>query len=394
MGEATTLHLAQKLRDGKPLSEIQGIYYKEHGKLLKTAVRPITQSEALQAIDFDLVDWARYGTYNLELWQKERVFIRKPTKSKKELSRFFSIQTSRGCPYKCVFCTIPLIYGSEGDYRKMTYLKRSAESVLDEIEDLIKKYSVRQIMFQDECFLNSRRWLEDFLAGIEARKLKFVWNINARSDIFAKGIVSEGLLKRMKKEGCISMFIGAESGSNRLLKKVQKYITVEETIQTARILNRYNIPCIYGLMMAIPGETRADLVSTLDLILKLYKIGGRHVRISGPVIFLLFPRCKLWGECKRHGYEEPLNLQEWADLPMEEIVRPDFRKLPWVSKKNYALMDYLKLMGARHLPTNKFLLAFLELICRFRKKINWFRFPVELLAWNYYEYRRLKLRMG
>jgi anaerobic magnesium-protoporphyrin IX monomethyl ester cyclase len=166
--------------------------------------------------------------------------------------------TSRGCPYACAFCANYSVWGS----RKARM--RTAEDVVDEIRYLRDTYSVEDFTFWDDLFTMSRQRVFSICNLLLERKLHIRWICLVRVDT-----IDEELLELMKRAGCVQVQMGVESGSDRILKRMNKGITVEQIRQAALMLKRTEMPWHCFLLIGIPGETREEMQATMRLIPEL-----------------------------------------------------------------------------------------------------------------------------
>jgi len=136
---------------------------------------------------------------------------------------------SRGCSYNCAFCQ-PCerkIFGKKVRWR-------SVKNVIEEIDELIKKYKIKTFMFSDDTFTVRKDWVLQLC--LELKKREIYWVAQARSNT-----LTEELAKAMKEAGCIALLIGFESGNQRVLNFLRKGITVEQSIKAAEICKKYGI---------------------------------------------------------------------------------------------------------------------------------------------------------
>jgi radical SAM superfamily enzyme YgiQ (UPF0313 family) len=166
--------------------------------------------------------------------------------------------TSRGCPYsKCAFCF------SAGKMKER-YRRFSPERVVGEIQDLIRRYRVREILFFDDNFLIQKRWVMEFCDLMEKGEIDVTWSCLGRVDT-----VDFEMLKRVASVGCWSIFYGLESGVQRLLDIIEKGITIEQIKQAIAWTHAAGIETRGSFMLALPGETPADALTTIEFSVSL-----------------------------------------------------------------------------------------------------------------------------
>ncbi len=166
----------------------------------------------------------------------------------------FTMNTSRGCPFNCSFCSVKSIWGKE-------YTYFSAERIIDDIIYLIKKYGAKGIYFREDNFTLNKKRLEKFCDLIFKKNIKISWACESRIDT-----LTEDLIKIMKKAGLKGLYLGIESGSQKILNFLKKGITVEQIKNAFNILNKHNIKTAASIIVGTPNENLEDIQQTLNLI--------------------------------------------------------------------------------------------------------------------------------
>ena len=223
--------------------------------------------------------------------------------------------TSIGCPYKCTFCVNSIV----SDYNN--WQAWSAERICDEIERA-RSYGFRNVFFWDDNFFVSKNRVQSFIRISEKRNLRFEWFAFTRSNH-----IDAQTFKDCYRIGLRRVSIGAESGSNRLLRQLQKGICVEETERGATVLNELGIEANYSYMIGLPGETRTQILATIDHIAKMGHI-MKYPKITGPMLYCPYPGSKLYKECKSYGWNEPQTFEDWTDETTGNVDHP--YNLPWI----------------------------------------------------------------
>jgi len=242
IGEAeyTLLELINSLNTNDSNYEnIAGIAYFQEDKLIITPRRAIKkQLDELPLPAWDLINFKNYK----KIW--------------KEKHGYFSINiaTTRGCPYKCNWCAKPL-YGN-------AYNMRSPENVVHEIKLLKQLIGFEHIWFCDDIFGLKRSWVVEFAELVRAEKLQFRYKIQSRADL----LVQEKYVESLSVSGCDEVWLGAESGSQKILDAMEKGTTIEQ-IRTARnLLSQYGIKASYFLQYGYIGENMEDIQKTIKLV--------------------------------------------------------------------------------------------------------------------------------
>jgi len=238
--EETARELVGALHNKLDPIEVKGIAGRSaSGRIFMTPPRDvILDLDALPFPAWDLVDLDRY---------------RLPGSKR----RFILVNTLRGCPFPCVFCTARAYYGARARLR-------SVQSVLDEIEAGIARHGIRDVFFWSDTFTLVREQVKELCAGIAGRGMKFRWVANSRVDT-----VDPELLDLMKKAGCWLLSYGLESGDDRVLERSGKKITVAQVEQAVAWTRAAGIKSAGHFIFGLPGETEETAQKTIALARRL-----------------------------------------------------------------------------------------------------------------------------
>ena len=285
-GEYTLLELVQHLEDGNSkLAEIKGLAYKENGRVIINEPRPfIKDLDELPDPAWHLIDVKKY-------WD-------------------ITLNTSRGCPYRCTFCYNRAYYqGYRGDL--------SAERVVSQIEHLRRRYGAKRIKFYEDNFTSNLKRLRKLCSLINDKKIKVKWDCETRAGLNEKDIAL------MAKSGCISVGLGVESGSPRMLKFLHKGTTIETIEETFWLLVKHKIlPRIY-IISGLPTETMEDFKLTQQLIKRLDTPPYQYM------MYLPYPGTILFDYCVSHGLiTPPQKLGDWADFTARFESKVNLSQVP------------------------------------------------------------------
>ena len=226
----------------------------------------------------------------------------------------FSMYSVLGCPYQCTFCSSPAQYrGTPGKL----WVKLEAVEVVDHIEYVMDRFRAGYIYFIDDDSFVSLKHVEGILDEIDRRGLKIPLGFRgARINEIKR--MSDGFLSRLAAAGTDIMHVGAESGSDRILKLIKKDCTVEDILACNRKLARHpEITVGYNFMIGLPSETLAELHATRDLWLRLLDENPRAI-IFTPNKFRPLPGTELFDlAVKEWNYTPPRTLEDWADIELE-----------------------------------------------------------------------------
>ena len=172
--------------------------------------------------------------------------------------RYTTVNISRGCPQRCIFCVAPIYYGKP-------IRKRAVDHVLDEIqEDVIERHGIRHCWFYADDLTADEEYLGGICEGILSRGLKIRWWGNTRADV-----QNEELFNLMSRAGCTMLSIGGESGSNAILEKARKNIVADDIRITIEQLRRARILSLVYFIVGLPGETRETIHETVAFAKKV-----------------------------------------------------------------------------------------------------------------------------
>jgi len=253
--EQTLLELVNAIEKGEEISHIPGIAYLQEGHAIKSGRRAVMDNlDDLPLPAWDLVDMKPYR----DMWMAH--------------SGFFSMNmaTTRGCPFKCNWCAKP-IYGNR-------YHSRSPEHVVKELAFLKKEYGFDHIWFCDDIFGLKPGWVNEFAALLERENLRFRFKIQSRADLLTR----PDEVIALARAGCEDVWMGAESGSQKILDAMDKGTTIAQIAESTRLLKEKNIRPSFFIQFGYPGETRHDIEATIRLIntLRPYEIG---ISVSYPL---------------------------------------------------------------------------------------------------------------
>ena len=240
--EYAILDLAERLENGKDISDTKNLWVKKDGKLYDNEIRPfIADLDMLPLPDRDIYFKYRY--------------LRDFT-----LKRFVS---GRGCANSCSFCYNPLLrarFAGKGSYVR----KKSVYRVIQEIEDVREKAVVKSIHFSDDIFINDKVWLRKFSHEYK-EKINLPFTCNASVEL-----VDEETVELLKTAHCTGVAIGIETGNESLRNLIlNKKITNHQIIEAARLIKKHGLFLATFNMMALPGEDINDAFETLSLNIKI-----------------------------------------------------------------------------------------------------------------------------
>ena len=258
LGEAelTLLELSNKLSQNEDDTlSVEGLAFKHNNVIVKTKRRPVMHS--LDIIPFPAWDIINLKPYR-EMWLNH--------------AGYFSMNmgTTRGCPFKCNWCAKP-IYGNR-------YNSRSPQNVVDELKMLRQKFGFEHIWFCDDIFGLKPGWVREFADLVEKEGLKFKFKMQGRVDL----LLQENNIRDLARAGCDNIWMGAESGSQRILDLMDKGTTVEQIYNATYLLKKVGIKPSFFIQFGYLTETKIDIEKTIAMINQLlpYEIG---ISVSYPL---------------------------------------------------------------------------------------------------------------
>ena len=332
-GEETTLELinAIKIADAPTqlsmtISSIKGLAYIENGKVITTPERSLIKDinvlpfPAREKIDFKpyLNGWKIHHGYSM-----------------------MSVNTMRGCPYTCKWCS-RAVYGG-------TYRRRSPQLVAQEMKHIKDTYNPDMIWFVDDVFTIHHKWLTEFAAEVKKQDAIIPYEIISRADR-----LNEEVIKTLKASGCFRVWVGAESGSQKIIDAMDRRVDVMQTREMIRLAKKHGLEAGTFIMLGYPGETKQDIKETIE-----------HLVQSNPsqyTITIAYPikGTELYNEVKNEFLEQSL---EWETSTDRDI---DFKRthpkqyyqyaIQWVmnevylktKNRNVLKIPYLKLKSLKY----------------------------------------------
>ena len=234
-GEQTMLELVHAVEDGTSLMNVKGIALKSKGKTVITSPRDFID-------DLDRIPFPAREMFDNEAY-------------KNYYSRNFgytttSIITSRGCPFKCDFCSRP-IFGNR-------YRSRTAGNIVEEVE-AVRKLGYERVWFADDCFTLDRRRLLAICNEFARRRVNVGWECLSRVDT-----VDLEIADRMKQAGCVRVFLGIESGNDLVLKVMKKQATTKQAEDAVYTLKKARIQVGAFFILGYPGENDRTVLDTVN----------------------------------------------------------------------------------------------------------------------------------
>jgi len=297
-GEETLIELVDSIGNNKSLKDVNGIAFRSCGKVVLTERRDfITDLDRIPFPRLDLLDMDKY----FDKWRKNYGYT------------VVQMISSRGCPYNCIYCS-KQTFGN-------VYRARSPTNVVDEMEQIANDYLPDLIVIQDDFFMFDKERTITICKEILDRDLNVDWVCTGRVDM-----VDEEVLGWMKKAGCGMINFGVESGSERMLKYLNKQTNITQIVNAFKITRESGIKRGCFIIIGIPGETEKDIRDT-ETLLKMIRPDWMNISYFTPL-----PGSRAWDELvdsktKDHYSKTDLDFRSFSeslnfsDLSRKQLVK-------------------------------------------------------------------------
>lgn len=256
-GELTIQQIVEYYNGERQLNDIRGISYKSGFKVIKTAPQELIKN----LDDLPFPDRSKVGInsyYDYFLFGMKQPYI--------------TMITSRGCIYRCSFCSSCNIWGNR-------YRNRGIDNVLMEIEEVVKKYNVKYIAFQDDIFGITNNWIESFCEKLVKRPYKVKWM--AIFHPLSLGTDTKKILKLMKRAGCDTLSFGLQSAHPEIEKNINRdSLEPERLKKIIKIANKLGFLTVVGYIFGLPGDTKETIKTTINYSLSCGSILAEYYKLS------------------------------------------------------------------------------------------------------------------
>jgi radical SAM superfamily enzyme YgiQ (UPF0313 family) len=287
-GEDTVVELVEALVGGRPLSNVAGIVFRAPDGVHRTAPRArIHDVDDIRAPRWDLTPIERYldGGFSFGV----------------DRGRTMPLLATRGCPYRCTFCSSPRMWTTR-------YTARTPARVVDEIEEFVRRYRAENIDFYDLTAIIERDWILEFCRLLDARGLRIIWQLPSGTRSEA---LDETVLRAMYRSGCRNVSYAPESGSQRTLDAIKKKVTLDRLEASMRMAVRAGLNVKANILIGFPNERQDNLRETLRFIFRMARIGVHDVSVW---TFSPYPGSELFEQLRRAGRLPRLDDEYYASL--------------------------------------------------------------------------------
>lgn len=319
-GEETLLELIDGLRRKTDLSAVPNLLYKaKDGSIIHTGIKHLKDFSSTKYINraYPYIDMKEYIQ---PLWGNQRVI---------------GYESSRGCPWRCKFCSIGSVYNGR-------WSALPAERIVDDVELLKRSYDIDAIHFYDNNFFVDPGRVKKFSSLLVDKGINIRWDGTAVVEQFIR--FSDDFIQDIKNSGFFRVIVGVESGDEDVLKRIDKRHNTAQVLELVQKCKRNNIMLSLSFMVGFPWNPEGDFYKTLGLIENIKKI----VPETEILLFIFSPYLgtALYDVATEYGMKFPESLEGWADYTYEKS------NMPWISKKLLHKIDrYISFFGTKDMTT-------------------------------------------
>ncbi len=254
-GEVVMKNLVGRLRHGQDWRDLKGLLFPSGETFVKTEPQPKIYDLDTYYVDYSMIDMEEY----FRLYEKgfpARVSYEYPGSH-----RAVSMVSSRGCPYKCIFCSIQIHMGH-------AFRWHGAEYIVNELKTLVNDYDVRHVHFEDDNLTLHKPRFKKILRGIVDNGLDLTWDTpnGVRADL-----LDREMIQLCKDTGCVYLMFGVESGNQRVVNEVvKKDLDLAKVRESAKLCHEVGLDTAAFYIIGFPGETKAEIQDTYDMAFDLF----------------------------------------------------------------------------------------------------------------------------
>ncbi|MDQ5823353.1 MAG: B12-binding domain-containing radical SAM protein [Chloroflexota bacterium] len=341
-GEATFAEVVARLDGGANLSGVQGVTWRDsEGNVLTNPARPTADVNLFPRHNYDLIDVEAYYRH----------------KGKRQLDYISSV----GCRFRCAFCADPFVYNR-------SWYGLTATRIAQELGELSRKYPFEEVAFQDETYFTRRERVEEICRAFLDAGLRFTWTGTMRADQGHR--LPDETLTLCRQAGLRRVMIGVEAGTDEMLKRIKKDITVAQVFTTAEKLVRHRIGAIWNFIVGFPDEPEESFEATMEIAKRLRAMS--HDFEAAVFFYKPYPGNELAEQVRAANYAFPCSLEEWADFDYVGSAGP------WVSREKFQRVERFKFYQKYAFGRHEHPLALpLQALARWRVDRDFYSFPIE-----------------
>lgn len=284
-GEQTILELLSRLEEKQSFKDIAGIACRVKGQVVKTV--PRTRIKDLEEIPWP--DWSKIPI---------REYMRISGSFYAAEERSMPMLGSRGCPYSCTFCSSPNMWTTR-------WVSRDIDNLIAEMKHYVNEYGAKHIRFFDLTAIINKKWTIEFCERLIKEDLDITWSLPVGTRTEA---VDHNLLSLLKRSGCLSMDLSAESGSPETLKRIKKRLSVGHILGIIRSGSQLDFKIRVNVIFVLPGQTKKEAWQSFFFVLKAAFFGASDLACMQ---FAPYPGSELFDQLKKEKKLELKSNEEY-----------------------------------------------------------------------------------
>jgi radical SAM superfamily enzyme YgiQ (UPF0313 family) len=342
-GEETFADICDRLAAARSMDGCQGCTWRDEARNVRVnPPRPLRRLDELRRHDYALIPVERYFAF----------------KGRRQLDYI----SSQGCQFRCAFCADPFVYERQ-------WVGLSPARMGEELAEWWARYRFTDVNFQDETFFTRRERVEAIADELIRREIPTTWAGTMRADQGTR--LPEQSLARCRESGLRRVLIGVESGSDDMLRRIKKDITLAQVFESAERIRRHGIAGNFPFIVGFPGETDESVRQTMEVARRLRSMS---VEFQTPFFYFKpYPGTSLTEEAVRDGYRLPATLDEWADFDYVGSVGG-----PWVSPEKFRTIERFKFYQQLAYDRPTLARRGLQAVARWRCERQFFTAPIEM----------------
>lgn len=341
-GEDTFVEIVARLSAGLPLDGCAGTLVRSRsGDTVPSPPRPLRDLNELPRHDYSRIPVAKYFAL--------------------KRARQVDYISSQGCRFRCAFCADPAVFA-----RGWTGL--DPERIADEVAALHHDYAMDDLAFQDETFFTHSKRVDALADALVQRELPITWTATLRADQACR--LGDELFAKTVRSGLRRVMVGVESGSQEMLDRLKKDMTIDQVRRTADLCTRHGVGAIFNFIVGFPGESEQSMQATLALAKTLRR---QNPAFETPIFYYRpYPGNAMADQSAALGYEFPRGLEAWADF---DYVGG---RGPWITPERWQTVERFKFYSRHAWKAGAWRWP-LRASARWRCEHDWYGLPVEKL---------------
>lgn len=274
-GEETIGDMIEAIATARPLDTVSGIMLRSDGGCIKTAKR-----ERMRKLDeIPVPAWELFPV---------ALYPRPLRRADAPNPITLPLIATRGCPFRCTFCTSPDMWGTR-------YFLRTPESVADEIAYAQQHFQAGNFDFFDLTAIIKKKWILDFSQILRERQLDIQWRFPAGTRSEA---IDEEVVMALRSSGCHEIIYAPESGSERVLEMIKKKVNIPNMLESMRYAKKHDMRIYINMIIGLPGERHSDILRTCWFLIQCARVGVNDVGLAK---FRPYPGSALFDELQAQG---------------------------------------------------------------------------------------------